>query len=105
MILGYADKGRFNFSNIPPQLKEIINNPVIYKSKKVTSTRSEQLYETAEWGQFAPFNNLCPEVNGVKSPAGCVATALAIVMKYHNWPDYTRGGSQKNFGNNIELDL
>lgn len=97
MILGYADKGRFDVSNIPPQLKEIINNPVIYKSKKVTSTRSGQLYETAEWGQFAPFNNLCPEVNGVKSPAGCVATALAIVMKYHNWPDYTRGGIQKNF--------
>ena len=36
----------------------------------------------AKWNQRAPYNNLCPE----GSPTGCVATAMAQVMHYHQWP-------------------
>jgi hypothetical protein len=43
--------------------------------------------ETAQWDQWAPFNNQSPEVNGEKCPTGCVATALAIVMRYWKWPN------------------
>lgn len=39
-----------------------------------------------QWGQDAPYNELCPTDDGVKCPSGCVATAMAQVMKYHNWP-------------------
>lgn len=42
--------------------------------------------ETAQWNQEAPYNNLCPQVNLKKTYTGCTATALAIVMKYHEWP-------------------
>ncbi len=35
--------------------------------------------ETAEWGQGAPFNNQVPQ----GYPVGCAATAMAIVMQYH----------------------
>ena len=39
------------------------------------------------WNQSAPYNNLCPTINGQKTPTGCTATAMAQVMKYHNWPE------------------
>ena len=38
------------------------------------------------WDQTAPFNNLCPGTGNTKAAVGCVATAMAQVMKYHNWP-------------------
>ena len=38
------------------------------------------------WGQGEPFNLECPEYNGERCLSGCVATAMAQVMKYHNWP-------------------
>ncbi len=34
------------------------------------------------WDQLPVYNNLCPG----SSPTGCVATAMAQVMKYWNWP-------------------
>ena len=46
---------------------------------------------TAQWNQYAPFNNLVKEINGEKPPIGCVATAIAIVMKYHRWPNQGTG--------------
>lgn len=42
--------------------------------------------ETALWDQTVPYNNLCPWVNRMSTYTGCTATALAIVMKYHEWP-------------------
>lgn len=51
----------------------------------------EVLIETALWDQTAPYNLLCPTTNGTQAPTGCVATALAIVMKYNRWPDQGSG--------------
>ncbi len=42
--------------------------------------------ETAKWDQSEPYNLLCPTVNGVAPYTGCTATALAIIMRYHQWP-------------------
>lgn len=110
MILGYSDKGSFDASNIPPQLKEMmaewakqidgISAGAKHASWSATpSTRADEgvLMETAEWGQGYPFNAYCPMVEGEQAPAGCVATAMAIAMKYHNWPDKTQGGIQEDF--------
>ena len=42
---------------------------------------------TTTWKQGAPYNELCPhESNGNDSKAGCVAIAMAQVMKYWNHP-------------------
>lgn len=58
------------------------------------------------WNQSAPYNDLCPEVNGERSVTGCVATAMAQVMKYHNHPakgkgehsyDWKTGGKKLSF--------
>lgn len=43
------------------------------------------------WNQSWPFNNLCPELYGDRSVTGCVATAMAQVMKYHDWPERGEG--------------
>lgn len=43
------------------------------------------------WDQYAPYNNLTPVVDGLKTPVGCVATALSTIMRYHQWPDHARG--------------
>lgn len=41
---------------------------------------------TTTWNQSAPFNNDCPTVSGTRCVTGCVATAMAQVIKYHNYP-------------------
>lgn len=48
-------------------------------------------YETAKWNQDAPYNALCPTVDGGKAVTGCVATATAIVMRWHKWPEAGTG--------------
>ncbi|MDE6379577.1 MAG: C10 family peptidase, partial [Muribaculaceae bacterium] len=110
-ILGYSDKGSFDSENLPPQLKammeswtkQIVTLPenagrhISWSKSHSTRSGNPIHMETAEWGQGYPFNAYCPVIDGVQAPAGCVATAMAIVMKYHNWPDYTRGGEESDF--------
>jgi hypothetical protein len=39
------------------------------------------------WNQSPLYNNLCPiDNNGMRSITGCVATAMAQIMKYWNYP-------------------
>ncbi len=45
-------------------------------------------YETAKWGQGAPFNLESPIVNGnERCITGCVATAMSIACYYQKWPE------------------
>ncbi|MBO4768292.1 MAG: C10 family peptidase [Bacteroidales bacterium] len=47
---------------------------------------------TAEWGQGAPFNRLCPlDTNGKKTIAGCTNIAISQVMFYHKHPHHGTG--------------
>ncbi len=39
-----------------------------------------------EWNQEAPYNELCPKVDGRGTVTGCVATAMAQVLKFYNYP-------------------
>ena len=58
-----------------------------------TRTVVEPLCQTI-WNQNYPFNSQCPEDpdgNGGHVYAGCVATAMAQVMKFHDWPDHGTG--------------
>ena len=61
--------------------------------------------ETAPWGQSAPFNNLCFTSSGAHAVTGCVPTAFAIIMRYHQWPEYGTGKVYNPItGEAIELD-
>ncbi|MDE6716861.1 MAG: C10 family peptidase [Muribaculaceae bacterium] len=100
-VLGYSDKGALDASNLPPQLQYLLDNysekletanagKPSHSSWKSGATRADKqgvLLETANWGQGYPYNAECPEIGGVQCPTGCVATAMAIMMKYHNWPE------------------
>jgi len=39
-----------------------------------------------QWGQGSPYNLLCPTIAGKHCQTGCVATAMAQVMNFHQWP-------------------
>jgi hypothetical protein len=43
---------------------------------------------TTKWDQSPYYNDLCPQLNwySQKAVTGCVATAMAQIMKYHNYP-------------------
>ncbi|MCL2510879.1 MAG: C10 family peptidase [Bacteroidales bacterium] len=41
---------------------------------------------TALWNQDFPYNYYCPLVNGSRTYAGCVATAMSMIMYYWRWP-------------------
>ena len=67
----------------------IVPDPTKYKSSV------EPLLKT-NWSQNAPFNEQCPtKINseGVAQhcPVGCVALALAQIMKYYNYPESGQG--------------
>jgi hypothetical protein len=77
---------------IAEQWEQISNTGVIQGGR---STRSDvaPLIST-NWNQDNPYNLLCPTApNGPGGHvyAGCVATAMSMVMKYWNWPDHGQG--------------
>ena len=41
---------------------------------------------TTKWNQGAPFNNMCPTYGSERTVTGCVATAMAQIMNYWEWP-------------------
>ena len=41
---------------------------------------------STQWDQDAPYNELCPIIDGEHVWAGCVATAMAQLMNYYEWP-------------------
>ena len=95
-VLGYSDKGCYDVKNSPDGLKDLIR----YYQQEVkhfsTSTRGETITVHApvtpmiqtRWNQSAPYNNMCPmdTVTKKRSVTGCVATAVAQVMYYHQYP-------------------
>ena len=57
------------------------NNAVRDALPKNVSTEIQPLLAT-EWGQWTPYNNMCP----INCPTGCVATSMAQVMNYNKYP-------------------
>ena len=47
----------------------------------------------SQWGQLYPWNLLCPEKDSMETYAGCVATAMAQILRYHRWPDVGAGSA------------
>ena len=41
---------------------------------------------TTTWAQSPRYNNLCPGTGSNQAITGCVATAMAQIMKFWNWP-------------------
>jgi len=82
-VIGFA---RLQGWEADPATRLLWENP----ASAVPSSQSV-LLTTASWNQFAPFNDLCPVIDGERCPCGCVVTAMAIIMRYHKWPEKGTG--------------
>ena len=97
-VIGYSTEYTGENSEMPAALVEWLNEYSMYvddvrAGKAAPAERAAKAGKTAvapmlqtSWDQSAPYNNLCPEVNGQKTPTGCTATAMAQIMKFHEWP-------------------
>ena len=96
-VLGYSDNGKFDVNNAPDGLKELIR----FYQQEVKSFNAGTRGETivihdpvaplikTTWDQSAPYNLDCPidTITNKQSVTGCVATAMAQVMYYYQYPD------------------
>lgn len=63
---------------------------------------------TTIWGQERPFNDNCTFTNGTKTyqcVTGCVATALAQVMNYYQYPDRGTGSNSYDIKYNNDFTI
>ena len=74
-----------------------------YMGKTRTGITPINNFVKTTWGQLDPYNGLCPKVGTSRPPAGCVATAMAQIMNYYQYPgqgtgkgSYTAGGKSKS---------
>lgn len=122
-ILGYSDNGTFDYASAPPALKwwleqyakeasTLLSQNItvlqdIEPRAKKTSAQKEAipyLIQTV-WGQTYPFNLDCPEIGDDKCVTGCVATAMAQILKYHGYPTKGRYSNRYNWnGQELEFD-
>ena len=104
-ILGYSDNGIFDASTAPDALLAIIAGynyqynqlllDTLKEQHKLANTIVEPIPEMiqTQWNQREPYNNDCPLDNeGKRCVTGCVATAMAQVMKYYKYPQNGGGG-------------
>ena len=53
--------------------------------RRAAMTAIAPLVQT-NWYQSRPYNDLCPMIDETQTVTGCVATAVAQLMYYHQWP-------------------
>lgn len=94
-ILGYTDNA-IEDNMMPDGLAELLTtykrqyaalSPDCQTVCKSNLNNGERLLKTPDWGQWAPFNLRTP----LSYPTGCAATAMSIVMRYHQWPVMGQG--------------
>lgn len=107
-ILGYTTSGTFDPSNVPCNMRWWLdsyksqidwfyaNSPVNAAPARAAERAKIAPITKTTWNQSAPYNNKCPKdpKTGERSVTGCVATAMAQVMKSYNWPLEPEGSSQ-----------
>ena len=102
-VLGYTDGGSFDATNLPVGLQDWLDQigilmDAVHEGKinqtnvrrKIGNIVVDALIHT-KWNQGTPYNNFCPVSNGKRCITGCVATAMAQVMKYWSWPVHGYG--------------
>lgn len=98
-VLGYSVQGAFEQDSLPQGLQSLLQGyeqqirllqqgearPLAEES--AADFQGSKQLTTALWGQTGYFAQSTPS----KVPTGCVATALAIIMKYHGYPTQPQG--------------
>lgn len=99
-VLGYSDRGYIDESNMPDALRHWLDavdkglvKPMAQADEPATPVVAP-LVKT-RWYQLAPYNEMLPSTSYL---TGCVATAMAQIIKYHKWPERGHGsGSYVSF--------
>lgn len=116
-ILAFGEEGQFDATNIPDGLAYFLRHyarQIAYavenglapeaevraqwqqiekdgcRSAIMRSNRDVAPMLTTSWNQDYPYNYYCPTGQGGpggRAYAGCVATAMSMVMKHWNWPE------------------
>lgn len=121
-ILGFTETGRFVADSIPDNMRWWLNeyteqvatylaadpagNPYRRYSVSTDDYAPISPMISTRWNQMEPYNNLCPVDmrTGRRSVTGCVATAMAQIMKYHEWPVHPKGKNDGYTFDNTTLD-
>ena len=105
-LLGYSESGSFDSKSLPPQLEYWLgeySRQIEYASSaglpayavsSVSGRNDRKIVAplmSTRWNQDAPYNLLVPSKDSRNYPTGCVATAMAQVMKYWNYPERGTG--------------
>lgn len=124
-ILGYSNNGSFDYDKIPANFKwwlsqyqeqishaitvaekapEMIKaNKAAVQKKNAAKKASVSPLLTTTWNQDSPYSDAinadwhsqCPGMANVNFVTGCVATAMAQVMNFHEWPVTGTGSHSK----------
>lgn len=107
-VLAYSDNG-FSLTDMNPELRYWLDNynkELSWLSAKSGSTERTGVSRRSEkkpiapltltkWNQEGPYNMLCPKVDGRGTVTGCVATAMAQVLKFYSYP--TKGYGEHSY--------
>lgn len=124
-IVGYADHGTYNENQMPNGLKAYLKayeqmataiengdenalkadaeRRALITMSTYIPAKVEPLLGDINWDQNNPYNGLCPEYRtGKHCVTGCVATAMAQVMRYYKYPEKLQnkieGYTTKSYG-------
>ena len=123
-ILGYSHEGFIDLDNLPIQLQELLQAYALEIQEAIdnnlqateevaeswaayrrapqsqTTTTAVSALISTTWDQYPRYNNKCPSDQSLSSlgghpTTGCVATAMAQVMKYWGYPE--KGTGSKSY--------
>lgn len=116
-LLGYSDNGTLDMRDLPPQLNYWLREYTAQiawmrgsgqgTKRQVASDALSGLQAVAplvktKWNQSDPYNLYCyylkSDTDSVKSVTGCVATAMAQVMNYFQYPSVGTGSISYRHG-------
>ena len=119
-ILGFSDQGTFDAADVPPVLQEWLDG---YNSQiqavaaggaaevRTSVGAAIEPMLNVHWGQGSPYNVRFPHISGSSNAhayTGCVATAMAQVMAYYQYParpTITIPGYTSSSGNTYAVNM
>lgn len=122
-LLGYSDEGSFDPDRMPPQLSwllSVYSREAAFLAGLPEATRAEDgdgeepsekrkmilPFLVTTWGQNHPYNLQCPPVGDGHCATGCVATAMAQIMRYYEYPAAGTGSHSYIWnGERLECDF
>ena len=111
-ILGWSDPGAFEFDTLPPGVMgylamfdnelQMLDSAGVVQPYAVQAHAADVFADTVapliatNWAQGVPYNSYCPRsTDDERCATGCVATAMAQIMKFWSYP--TRGTGSHSY--------